>query len=208
MKKLHWITFLINEQTTIIIPLQDPIQYLGPVYEEDILLLHNKHKIVLSDRTIYHDMLDLVDLLKKALNHELLLHSSISKNIGHLYNDYHHDDTNFALHTFPSGAIEWVGCLYHLWESNSHFDSWIYNKPDGSMIFEVTPFYPYMYSEPEEEPNYIPYEEWIKTYKSYFSTTLSREVAQNWLDQAEYIIRIVRCNQERWDNQPKIETES
>lgn len=207
-KKEHFITLPINRETKIIIPLSDPVEYLGATYEEDILLFHYDHEVILSDLTIYHDMIDLVDLLKKALNQELLLHSSIISDIGYLYNNYHYDDTNFATHTFHTGVISWVGYLYHLWESTLHFDSWIYNKSDGSIIFEVTPFYPYMYCEPEEEPNYIPYEEWIKTYKPYFITTLSRETAEQWLEQAERIIKIVSDNEKRWRDMPKKDFDS
>lgn len=65
-----------------------------------------------------------------------------------------------------------------------------------------------MYCEPEEEPDYIPYEEWIKTYKPYFITTLSRETAQQWLEQAEYIIKIVDDNQRRWELHSKIDVDS
>ena len=207
-KKLYSITFPINKETKIVIPLKDPIDYIGATYEENIFLYHNNHKNIISDRTIYHDMLDLVDIIKKALNKELFLHSSISKDIGYLYNYCHYDNTNLAMHTFPNGTVRWVGYLYHLWESNSNFDSWIYNKPDGSIIFEVTPFYPYMYCEPEEEPDYIPYEEWIKTYKPYFIATLSRETAQQWIEQAEEIIRMVDYNEKRWDYRSKIDIDS
>jgi len=207
-KSTHWINFSIDKHTKISIPLEDPIEYLGPAYQENILLFYNKHKIVLSDSTIYHDMMELAKSLKKALNQELILHSSIIKDIGYLYNEYHYDDANFTKHTFSNGFIGWVGCLNHLWESLSHFNSLIYNAPDGSIIFEVTLLYPYMYCEPEEEPDYISYEEWIKTYKPYFITTISKETALQWLEQAERIIKIVEDNQKRWDSMPKEDVES
>lgn len=209
-KELHFITFSINKETKIIVPLQDPIEFLGPIYEENILLHNNNHTIVISNRTIYHDMLDLVDILKKALNNELPLHPSISQDIGYLYNynHYNSNDTSFVAHVFDTGIIRWIGYLYHLWESNCNFDSWIYNAPDGSIVFEITPFYPYMYCEPEEEPNYIPYEEWIKTYKPYFITTLSKETALEWIEQAEKIIWMVEFNEKRMQYRSKIDVES
>lgn len=194
------IVFAIDNTIKIVIPLKDPVERLGPLYQEKILFFFNKtKKILLSKTTIYHDLLYLADLLKKGLNNELYLHSSITKDIGYFYNEHHYHGANFPVTPLPNGNIDWIGYLYHLWQSNAHIDSWIYNKPDGSIILEVTPLYPYMFCEPEEEPDYIPYEEWIKTYEPYFITTLSRETAQQWLDQAERIIKIIEDNQKRWD---------
>jgi hypothetical protein len=209
-KNTHCITFWIDHKNKIVIPLQDPINTLEPIYEETIVLYHSNHEIIISDRTIYHDMSDLAAILKKALQKDLLPHPSITEDIGYLYNHYHYhnDNDNFTMHAFPTGVIEWIGYLYHMWESSLNFDSWIYNSPDGSIIFEITPFYPYMYCEPEEEENYIPFEEWIKTYKPYFITTLSQETALQWLAQAERIIKIVEFNQIRWELRSKIDSES
>src|SRR5688572_14369964 len=97
-KSSHPITFIIDKENSIIIPLEDPISYLGPIYEESIFLSNNNHKIILSNRTIYHDMLDLADILKKALDTKLLLHPSITKDIGYLYNHHHYNDTNSTMH--------------------------------------------------------------------------------------------------------------
>ncbi len=211
MNNTHYITFNIDKNSRIIIPLQDPIEWLGAIYEENILFYHKKQKLFLSKQTIYHDMLNLAELLNKALNNELFLDKSINQDIGYLVHEYHIDENKVALCDFDSGIRSWVGYKYKLWEAtnkNLCFMSWIYNSPDGSIIFEITPFYPYMYCEPEEEPNYIPYEEWIKTYKPYFITTLSRETAEQWIEQAEQIIRMVEYNEKRMQYRSKIDVES
>lgn len=202
----HEIIFPLNNNTKIIIPLQDPVEWLGPMYEEDILLFYNNNKIFLSRGTIFHDMLELADLLQKAIKNKLSLHHSITSDIGYSLNEYHINEDHFATHTFPSGMISWVGYLYKLWEGNSddlRLTTWIYNDNNSNIIFEVTPFYPYMFCEPEEEPNYVSYEEWIKTYKPYLITILSREIAQKWLEQAEAIIKIIENNETQWQKKRK-----
>ncbi|HJZ23671.1 MAG TPA: hypothetical protein VJ201_04395 [Candidatus Babeliales bacterium] len=206
MNNSYNVIFLINNQAKIVIPLQDPVEWLGPIYQENIVLLSNNHKVSLSKKTIYHDMLDLVELLNQSLNNKLRLDQSINQDIGYLVHEYHIDETKVTQYTFPSGVISWVGYKYKLWEAhedNLCLMSWIYNKPDGSIIFEVTPFYPYMYCEPEEEPNYIPYEEWIKTYKPYLIAMLSKEKALQWLEQAQHIIRIIEENEAKWQAEKK-----
>src|SRR5689334_9352470 len=127
------IIFPIDDTIKIIIPLKDPLEFLGPIYIEKILLLLNKQKIILSKTTIYHDMLYLADNLKKSLNKELLLHFSIIKDLGYLRNQNLCNDIILPTHCFPDGGTRWVGYLYFLWQSNAHFDSWIYNTSDGSI---------------------------------------------------------------------------
>ncbi len=202
------ISFVINDAAKMIIPLKDPIEFLGSIYIEKILLIFNRHKALLSKSAIYHDMLDLTRKLKKALKEEYFLHCSITKDIGYLHNEYLYSSINPPDNIFSNNDHDWIGYSYHLWASNAHFDTWIYNAADGSITFEVTPIYPYLFSEPEEEPDYIPYEEWIKTYKPYFITTLSRETAEEWIEQAERIIWMVEFNEKRMQHRSKIDVES
>ena len=207
------ITFLLNDASRIIIPLKDPIEFLGPIYIEKIFLIFNKHKSLLSKTTIYHDMLRFSDLLKKALNHKLFLNPSIILDIGLHHNEYLYAGVNNPTDPFINNDNneDWNGYDYHLWSARNKLvslDTWIYNAPDRSIIFEVTPVYPYLFSEPEEEPDYISYEEWIKTYKPYFIATLSRETAQQWIEQAEEIIRMVDYNEKRMQYRSKIDVDS
>lgn len=199
------IIFAVNNAIKIIIPLRDPIEQLGPISIEKILLLFNNRKVLLSNTAIYHNMLGLTDLLKKALKQKNFLFST-TKDIGYFHNEYLYESVNISTPIIPTNSIDWKGYNYHLWSARNNFasfSSWIYNAPDGAIIFEVTPIYPYLFSEPEEEPDYVPYEEWIKTYKPYFITTLSREIAEQWLEQAEHIIKIVERNQRRWELRSK-----
>lgn len=204
------ITFSIHTTNKIIISLKKSLEYLDPLYREEIALLIDTKKIILSNATLYHNMIYLAENLKKALNHGLNLAPSITKDIGYSHNKYLYNAINISMPEI-SNDIEWVGYQYHLWSTRNDLismDSWIYNDGDGSIVFEVTPIYPYLFSEPEEKQNYIPFEEWIKSYKPYFITTLSRERAEEWLKQAESIIKIVEDNQKKWDMQSKMDIES
>jgi hypothetical protein len=201
----YQITFFINSTSKIIIPLKDPVESLGPIYIEKIILLFNNDRYLLSKTTLYHDMIDLRDLLKKALNKKLFLHPSISQDIGYLHNNKLHNEVDLPTCALPSDEIDWIGYLYHFWNAKKgliSLDSWIYNDAQGSIIFEATPVYPYLFSN-TRYPNYIPYEEWIKTYKPYFITTLPRKTAEQWLEQAEYVIRIIENNEKRWKKEVK-----
>ena len=203
MINTHQTIFKINNQKQIIIQFPYSLDNLNPCSELSILFLHKDKKICLTKDFLYHNISKLSNLLKKALNTELLLHSSITQDIGYLFNQYSAYVCGENIEQSISLAYDeknhtsyWPGNNYHLWSQD--FISWIYNAPDKSIILEITPFYPYMYCEPEEEPDYIPYHEWIKTYKPYLVQTIPREIAQQWLTQAEHIINTIEDNVKKW----------
>jgi len=197
----HNVFFSFNSTTKIIILLEDTIESLDPVYQENIMFKNNKESILIADSTIYYNMQRLEEFLQKTLSNNLLLHNSITTDIGYVCNKQSYYETNDNDHIFPSGYIGWIGYLYHMWEAVSdekRYITWMYNDHNKNIIFEITPLYPYMHCEPAEEPNYVPYEIWIKSYKPYFKTILSQEIAETWLKQAEHIIKIIEDNEAAW----------
>ncbi|HSC25176.1 MAG TPA: hypothetical protein VLB80_03115 [Candidatus Babeliales bacterium] len=196
MLTINEIIFALNNHEKIIIQLKSPLSTSDYCSTTPIILMQNNKQLILTKDFLYHNMNRLITLLKKALKNELLSDHYIMHDIGFLFNQYSANLCGEKLKK-PTGLIYkkknnisyWPGNDYHLWAHN--YISWIYNKSDRSIIFEVTPFYPYMYCEPEEESNYIPYNEWIKTYKPYLIREIPRAIAQEWLKQAEYIIQTI-----------------
>src|SRR5919106_157054 len=82
------IVFNINTKEKIIIQLNEPLAVVHCCYQASIILLHNKKKTILSNVDIQDNMVAFSALLTKALNSALILHDSITKDIGYLYNDY------------------------------------------------------------------------------------------------------------------------
>jgi|SRR5690606_23472905 len=194
------IIFSLNFQEKIIVSLKDPLTLVGWNDNEPILLLYNNNTITLANSPIYFNIKDFQNLLKKALNNELLLDKTIILDIGFIFNEYYYKASQI-----PTGNLQKQNPLliekYHLWEAHENkasYVTWIYNNHDENIIFEVTPSYPYFYCDKKKEPSYISYEKWITTYKPYFIAELSHATAQQWLDQAEYIVKTVDDNIIRW----------
>lgn len=213
MKNTQETSFIINNKTKIIVFHQTEDRELDCNFEDSIIFINDDVEITLAYGFVYHHLRELQFLLTQAIHNQLILHKTIFKDLGFLFNEYSavicgekQKESTDLMYIQKDDNSYWPGNDYSLWAYD--MTSWIYNEPDGSIVFEVTPFYPYMYCEPEEEPDYIPYEEWIKTYKPYFITTISKETALQWLEQAERIIEIVEDNQKRWDNRPKEDVES
>lgn len=213
MTHVSEIVFTLTRNEKIIIPIDIPLTEVNCCTESSIIFIQKNHELVLTNDSLSINIQTMIVLLQKCINQELLLDNTITKDIGYLFNQYsaiicgeNLEGPTCVTYIRKNNELYWSGNDYQLWCAD--YITWLYNCVDGSIIFEVTPFYPYMYCEPEEEPDYIPYKEWIKTYKPYFITTLSREIAEEWLKQAEYIIKNIQDNQKRWELQSKMDVES
>ena len=96
-------------------------------------------------------------------------------------------------------GIQWVGYSYVLFESSGSYGptTWLYNDEQGNIVFELTPVYPWFYSDPEPKKTFIKYSEWMKTYKPLLIRTISKETAQQWLKQIDELVEVVKKNDER-----------
>ena len=213
MTHVSEIVFTLTKNEKIIISIDIPLTEVNCCTETSIIFIQKNHELVLTNDSLFNNIKTMIVLLQKCINQALLLDNTITKDIGYLFNQYsaiicgeNLERPTFVTYIRKNNELYWVGNDYQLWSAD--YITWLYNCVDGSIIFEVTPFYPYMYCEPEEEPNYISYEEWIKSYKPYFIATLSRERAEEWLKQAEDIIKVIENNQNRWELQSKVDAES
>lgn len=134
--------------------------------------------------------------LEQALTSKLLLHESITQDIGYLWNQELQDKPGLT-YQYKEGIKKWVGIDNHLWSTRSKdtlkLASWLYNDNNKNIIFEITPTYPWYLCEENYARNkfqsYIPYEEWIKNYKPLLIRIIPREIAQQWLNQAQEILK-------------------
>jgi|SRR5690606_23873144 len=200
------LTFSVNTQNKITVSLKDPLTLVGWNYAEPVLFRHDNKIITLANGPTYFNIRSMRDYLKKALNSKLHLHDSITSDIGYMFNQYNKNECGFIIERFENGFEGWTGYNYYLWEAyknNKKYVTWIYNDHNNNIIFKITPSYPYRYCERMKKDHYIPFKKWILNYKPYFSTQLSRETAQQWLEQAEHVVKTVDDNIIRWEAEYK-----
>ncbi len=201
----HNLIFQLNDTEKIVVELDASIDGVNCCTEAPIVFFQGSKKVILSEDAVRNNMIILSNLLTKALKNKLQLHESITQDIGYLFNqysDYLCDDTSTVQNNFGytklDGRDTWAGNNYSLW--NSDLASWIYNDVDGSIIFELTPIYPEDFFYTKNEPpilrqrlrrarQTVPYQEWIKGYAPYLITTIPHNVAQQWLEQADSIVK-------------------
>jgi hypothetical protein len=191
---IHNIIFKINDTEKIIIELKEPLDNVDCCYQECINFYKgNKNLCNFSTDTIRYNLKELASLLSQALENKLQLHKSITKDIGYLANEADQEKLGISYINHL-----WVGRRYALFGGNlnekTYLYSWIYNDKDSNIIFEITPKYKWHFSEPKKGESYIPYEEWIKTYKPFLIRKIPVEVACQWLDQATSILNKIEEN--------------
>lgn len=195
------IELTISNDTDIKILLTEPISYVYWQYEVNIILSNKDHELIIADHSLHYNMQQLAEFLEKALRNELHLHKSIDMDIGYLLNEYIKNNNGFVIKEFSDGLSAWIGYDHTVWDSVNNGlpnSTWLYNDKNNNIILEVTPIYPFFYCDIKEKPNYIPYEKWISEYTPCLATTLSHKTAQQWLDQAKYIIKTIDDNVARW----------
>jgi hypothetical protein len=194
------IKFVLNDNEKIVINLEEPFEVVHCCYQAPITFFFENQIYLLGDEVINYRIGIFSVLLERAIEGKLKLHKSITEDIGFLFNEYLYclyneklkDQTKFVYKKSKEGRSYWIGDSYNLWSSE-----WIYNNKDGAIIFEVTPVYPYHFVDPTEEPNFVPYAEWIKDYKPFFIKKIPLEIAKKWLKQANDLLETIKENTAR-----------
>lgn len=198
----HTLVFQLNADLTIMIDLHEPLHYVDYSYQAEVYVAHNQHKYAMGRDTVYYTTKRLRNLLFNALSDTTQLHASINQDIGYLYNQELQGKPGLV-YDQDNEYSSWVGYRYYLWGVD--LIAWIYNDANQEIIFEITPAFPgeptYFYKDEPLSPaavaNSAWYEEWITNYKPLLKTTIPRSTAQQWLDQADAIVKCIDQNTNR-----------
>jgi hypothetical protein len=195
----HHIIFTIDSSAHIVVENRQPIDLLPCFCETPIIFKQPDRECILTIDNIRENMLIFYEQLLQVLHNDLTVHKSIKNNIGRAYSSYlihmygensldKQDDQFIPLYVQRDSIESWIGNDYSFWgyESNA---SWLYNAPDGSIIFEITPVYPGAFASGNTEATTISYHEWIKTYTPYYVKKIPHDTAEQWLKQARGIMR-------------------
>lgn len=127
-------------------------------------------------------------LLRKGLHQQIKLHPSMVANPGYLYNQWlNEENSNLFNITDQHNEINWVGFKYQL--TNHPYASWIYNNAQGDIIFEMTAVYPASLINENNPIEVQAYKKWMQNYKPFIHEIISKETAQQWLQQTTEIMR-------------------
>lgn len=178
------IQFKIDQETYISIPLTIPLSDLRLGINAPIYLIHKnaiRYKLYNSFDDIWSALLALSDGLRAALLNKLELPDTWN-NPGYLFNQYlqRHLSQKFMIRDKYNS---WIGMHYVIWAPAHAPSSILYNYA-GQIIFQIVPVYDYLLHK-------IPYKVFINNYHPYITRTISHFTAQEWLQQADFIMSMM-----------------
>ncbi len=172
-------------------------------FDDVTIILHTcngKEFIIYNNDHIMEALQVFNTLLKRALNGQKEIHSSINKDIGYLWNrDLWGKSNRLVYKTWPEGHKYWIGIEYLLWSYKKR-TSWLYEK-NNQLFLEVTPTYQWPsipIKEAKKQPRFVSYREFMKNYKPYAIIPLERTTAQEWLKQTEQLIKLIEANDSKY----------
>jgi len=196
----YYIVFALNDTERLFIELEEPFELLSCYCQIPMIFITNKQEYVLSNDIVPNGVEHIRSLLHKTLKNQLQLDSSITKDIGYLnniminYNCMQADEDIWQPHPDlhyedEEDCYSWVG--YRICVSGYRdYSTWLYNSKNGDIIFEITPFYPYLYEDDAKKIT-ISFDEWLKSYQPTRVRTISHELAQEWLQKIDYMLNYI-----------------
>jgi hypothetical protein len=137
-----------------------------------------------KSKEIYEDMIDEIlfrfyGTLNRVLYNKIVTPSMVKPgNMGYLLNTLPDEEWDDEL------SIFWV------WSSPKDIQTFIY-KINDIIYLEIAPTYPWHYIEPKPGDNYIPFEEFMKSYKPYAVEVIPQPIALEWMNKCEEIIKLI-----------------
>jgi len=204
-----FITFKVNNTQSIIIK--------NLCYEGDHLYRWDPIEIVFKDKnTEYiinqHDHLMpqleyFYYFLQRSIKNKLQLLKSIKENLGFLWHQDLHICSIISQEELENKE-DWKGARYLIW-GGGEFDTWLYNQ-NNKIYLEITPRYPWHFSDPTKEVNFIPedfisFDEWIKSYKPLALIEIDKTTAQQWLEQTKFLMKEIKKADKKYLHTPQDE---
>lgn len=180
--------------------------------EVEFFLQTDEKKIFLCWDQIAGAVFGFYSKLKKVIENKLFLHSSITKDLGYMWqhylaldscvpdeqSTYQPDDALKFIEIKKEQTNFWIGekhqVLSPIYKHTKTGILWLYNDLQGNIFIEVSPHYKWHFIDPEPGDGFIPFSEFMKDYKPILKTIISKEQAQQWLKQTEDFLNIVEKN--------------
>lgn len=189
----------IDDQACLELKLKEMIKKL--IYCDDCLIYFKdtNNKIVLYHDFIRPGLSVFVEVLEDLISNRLALHESIVRDVGYMWNQLlHAEPADRDPKIFCEEDGFWVAEVNLVWSASGDdypsVETWLYNNDEGEIILEITPVYKWHFDDPEPGENYITYEEFMLNYKPILFRTIPKDVAQEWVDQAQNLLNIIEQN--------------
>lgn len=187
--------FKFNNHTKFIIQLHHPNDKIEASYETQFYFKNYNHQYFIAYNFIRSNIADLQNLLNKALKNQLEFNEFFNHDIGYYWNLYLNKKNN-------SNNDYSILSKYLIFDSL--LPTFIYNDINGNIFITIIPLYPHIHSRKKRRPTDGHFLTWIKSYKPLYKTILPRNIAEQWLIQAQQILDTIDENTQMLHEQGKL----
>ena len=165
-----------------------------------VWLTRSKKKLCLRKISVGFDLGDLIDNINQCLNNKKRIPKELGKNadLGLLWNNHIQKIILAEEAGKPFNSLDWAGIsLFFLDNKCAGFkncNTFLYNDEQGNIIFETSAAYPWFFEDAPSPKLNISYNDWLPQYKILYKTTISREVAQEWIKQLNELYEKLDAN--------------
>jgi hypothetical protein len=147
-------------------------------------------------RETLHEACRMLNILGKKALEKKFYTETMSKDIGLIYNEsfYKTVASKYKDHISEVMSQEIEGyILWYVITSISNMQAWLYTNQNDEIIFLIAPVYPFTFSS-KRIKGFIPYDDWIKSYKPFVKRIISPETAKEWIKQTDEIMALIQKN--------------
>jgi len=183
--------FALNKNEKIIIDLSYSIEEILP-FDPICISFSFEATVKLAKGHILPTLREFKNVLKKAMDEQSTWPDKINEDIGCIWNKVLKDDIPDENIVLLQGETVkyWSGQRYIAWSTTGnmkpHTTTWIYNNPEGNIIFHITPVLKNILTASKKK-----YDIFMQSYKPFLMRTIPKNVAQEWLNQIDDALKIV-----------------
>jgi hypothetical protein len=199
LKKIEYIFFLTINESIIITVIEEYDTY-KIFYDtfSNVFFSQKEMKILLAHDTLYEECRLLNTVARNALEKKNFLDEITMSDIGIIYNETFNKSVSSKYTNLEAEELLKKIAKYTLWSpivSMNNMRTWFYTNTSGEIILFIAPVYPFTFSS-KRVKGYMPYDEWIKSYKPFVKRIISPETAQAWIKQTDEIMTLIQKNSE------------
>lgn len=185
----HQMILNLNENEKIIIDLSYSIEEILP-FDMVFIKLFTANILQLAEDRALPFLRRFKDVLKNAFDEKSIFYINPNQDIGYIWNKELKDDVADLVLILDKTESYWVGREYMVWSTTGnmkpHITTWIYNDPEGNIIFHITPVLKNIFTISKKK-----FDIWMQSYKPFLIRTIPKNVAQEWLNQINDALKIV-----------------
>ncbi|UTR15003.1 hypothetical protein MM221_21145 [Salipaludibacillus sp. LMS25] len=182
------IEFKIDTDNQIIIRCRDDVNNLSRFSEASAYFVYKNQVISNLANDVFIELISpLNNTLLKAIEEEsgLFITDSYFSNVGYKWNQWTYD--------LPE---EWEGeedifNEFWIW-STKVTGTWLYRNADRDIVIEICPIYKWHFEDPDNEIDYVSFEEFIKYYKAILQKKLDIDLVKAWQNECQKYLKLIK----------------